>query len=51
MQRIAPTKAQVQLMLAEKDSDILKMNPRAISKDTHSPSEFINMGIDIEFAQ
>jgi hypothetical protein len=47
----ALTRAQVQLKLAEKDSEILKLNPRAISKDNHSPSEFISMGMDIEVAQ
>jgi hypothetical protein len=48
---LALTKAQVQLKLAEKDSEILKCNPRAISKGTHTPSEFIAMGLDIELAQ
>jgi hypothetical protein len=48
---IALTKAQVQLKLAEKESNILKLNPRAIGQDAHSLSEFISMGIDIEVAQ
>jgi hypothetical protein len=47
----ALTKAQVQLKLAEKDSEILKLKPASIAKDTHTPSEFISMGIDIELAQ
>jgi hypothetical protein len=51
MNGVALTKAQVQLKLAEKDSEILKCNPRAISKGTHTPSEFVSMGMDIELAQ
>jgi hypothetical protein len=38
-------------MLAEKDSEIFKCKPRAISMATHTPSEFISMGMDIELAQ
>jgi hypothetical protein len=51
MRCVALTKAQVQLKLAERESEILKCNPRAISKGTHTPSEFVNMGMDIELAQ
>jgi hypothetical protein len=51
MKGVALTKAQVQLKLAKKDSEVLKRNPRAISKGTHMPSEFVSMGIDIELAQ
>jgi hypothetical protein len=48
---LALTKAQVQLMLAKKDSEILKCKPQAISTATHIPSEFISMEMDIKLTQ